>query len=71
MTAKADLIRSINLLSSGTIAGFVGSNKYSIIDNAVSKAILYAAQLTEEECAAVRTMEDIANLFRAAWKKIK
>lgn len=71
MTAKADLIHSINLLSSGTIAGFIGSSKYTLIDNAVSKAILYAAQLTEEECAAVQTMEDIANLFRAAWKKIK
>ena len=71
MTAKGELMRNINLLSSGTIAGIIGSDKYTIIDNAVSKAVLYAAQLTEEECAAVQTMEDIANLFRAAWKKIK
>ena len=66
MTAKGELMRQINLLSSGTIAGIIGSSKYSVIDRAAYKTLLLVSSMTEDECAAVRTLEDIAALFHQA-----
>lgn len=66
MTEKGRVLHYLRNLSSGTIAGIIGSNKYQLIDRAASKAILYAASLTESECAAVRTMEDYTKLIQAA-----
>ena len=71
MTAKGELMRNINLLSSGTIAGFIGSDKYAVIDRAATKTLLYVStRMTEQECAAVQTMEDLAALFARAKEEI-
>lgn len=69
-TAKGTLMHQINLLSSGTIAVFIGNNKYAVIDRAACKTLQLVASMTEEECAGVQTMEDIGNLFLTAQKKI-
>lgn len=71
MTAKGELMRNINLLSSGTIAGFIGSDKYAVIDRAACQTLELISRMTEEECAAVKTMEDIAALFHRAKKEIR
>lgn len=71
MTAKGILMQQINLLSSGTIAQFVGSDKYTVIDRAATKTLLYVStRMTDAECAAVQTMEDIAAIFAMAQKEI-
>ena len=71
MTAKGELMRNINLLSSGTIAEFIGSDKYAVIDRAATKTLLYVStRMTEQECAAVQTMEDMAALFARAKEEI-
>lgn len=70
-TAKGELMHQINLLSSGTIAGIIGSSKYSVIDLAACQTLELISRMTEEECAAVQTMEDIAVLFRKAQDAIR
>ena len=67
MTEKGRVLHYLRNLSSGTLAGIVGSTKYAVLDRAASNALLYASRvLTEEECGAVRTMEDYTNLVLAA-----
>lgn len=66
--SKSELIKTISGLSSGTIAVFIGCAKYTVIDHAASKAILYVATLTEDECNNVNTLEDICNIFLKANK---
>lgn len=69
MTAKESLIEQINLLSSGTIANFINTARYCEIHRVAAKAMGYVATvMTEEECAAVQTMEDIAAIFHKAQK---
>ena len=70
MTAKGELMRQINLMSSGTIAGIIGSDKYAVIDRAACQTLELISRMTEEECAAVQTMEDIAALFAKAKEEI-
>lgn len=71
MTAKEKLIRDIRLMSSGTIAGIIGTTKYILIDQAASKALLYVSEkMTEQECAAIHTMEDICSVFLKAQESI-
>lgn len=66
MTAKGNLMRQINTLSSGTIANLIGSDRYIAIDRAATQAILYVSALPEEECKKYQTFEDICRLFKTA-----
>ena len=72
MTAKGNLMHRIRNMSSGTIAGIIGTTKYILIDRAASKALLYVSEkMTEQECAAVQTMEDICSVFLKAQESVR
>lgn len=66
MNAKENLIRTLNTMSSGTIASLIGSDRYAVIDRAANTAVLYAAALPEEECKKYQTFEEICRLFKTA-----
>ena len=66
MTAKGNLLRNLRTFSSGTIAVLIGSDRYTMIDRAVSAAVLYAADMPEEECEKYQTFDDICRLFKKA-----
>ena len=66
MNAKENLIWTLSTMSSGTIAGLIGSDRYAVIDRAANTAVLYAAALTEDECKKYRTFEEICSLFKTA-----
>ena len=66
MTAKGNLIHTLNSLSSGTIATLIGSDRYAVIDRAANTAVLYAAAMPEEECKKYQTFDDICRLFKEA-----
>lgn len=72
MTAKGALMQQINMMSSGTIATFVNSDKYSVIDRASCKTLMYiSTMMTEEECANIKTLSDIGHLFCIAQEVIR
>lgn len=68
MTAKADLMHQVRLLSSGTIATFIGDDRYKAIGLASCLALQLISSMTGEECSRVQTLEDIRNLFIIALK---
>lgn len=69
MTEKGRVLHMLRNLSSGTIAGLIGSDKYMIIDRAATTAILYVSNtVSENRCRGVQTMEDLCNLFLEAQK---
>lgn len=69
MSEKNRVLTYLRTMSSGTIAGIIGSPKYSLIDAAYSRAILYAAGLSEQECKGIQTMEDFAEIFKKSQKR--
>lgn len=46
---RRELLHNLGTLSSGTIAGVIGSPKYAAIDRAIGNAILYAAHKAPDE----------------------
>lgn len=61
---KGEILRNIRSMSSGTIANLIGNSKYVIIDRAATAAMERASALTDAECKAIETFEDICNLFK-------
>lgn len=67
---RAQTVRALSTLSSGTIARMIGSNKYSVIDRMISNAIIYASEIMSDEAmpeypvslAALERIIRIANL---------
>lgn len=69
MTEKGRVLHQLRNMSSGTIAGLIGSDKYMIIDRAATNAILYvSSELSEDRCREIRTMEDLCKIFLEAQK---
>lgn len=63
---RSELVRSLRLLSSCTIASAIGSSRYSVIDRAISNAIIYASETaTEEEIAPCCTLADVLSFLTA------
>ena len=57
---RSELTRFLRTLTSGTVAGAIGSDNYVIIDRSVTGAILYAIeQATDEETAPIEELEDV------------
>jgi len=46
---RAQTVRALSTLSSGTISRMIGSNKYAIIDRWISNAVIYAAEIMSDE----------------------
>lgn len=61
---KSKAIQAISNLSSGTIAGIIGSAKYSLIDDAVNTWILKAAKLEESAFKRCETWMDVLALVK-------
>lgn len=68
---RSELTIGLRSLSAGTIANAIGSNKYAVIDRAVSSAILYAIeQAAEDEIKPLDGLSGILS-FLAAHKGYK
>lgn len=63
---RSELTRYMRTLTSGTIAATIGSDKYIVIDRAVTGAILYTIKkATEEETAPIEHIEDVLTFLNA------
>ena len=57
---RSELTRFLRTLTSGTVAGAIGSDKYVVIDRSVTGAILYTIeQATDEETAPIEELDDV------------
>ena len=69
MTEKGRVLHQLRNMSSGTIAGLIGSDKYVIIDRAATTAVLYVSNtVSENRCREIQTMEDLCSIFLEAQK---
>ena len=69
MTEKGRVLHPLRNMSSGTIAGLIGSDKYVIIDRAATTAVLYVSNtVSEDRCREIQTMEDLCSIFLEAQK---
>lgn len=69
MTEKSRVLHQLRNMSSGTIAGLIGSDRYMIIDRAATNAILYVSNtVSEDRCREIQTMEDLCKIFMEAQK---
>ncbi|MBQ6599993.1 MAG: hypothetical protein IJH79_20805 [Lentisphaeria bacterium] len=69
MTEKGRVLHQLRNMSSGTIAGLIGSDKYVIIDRAATTAVLYVSNtVSEDRCREIQTMEDLCSIFLEAQK---
>lgn len=63
---RSELVRSLRLLSSGTVAVAIGSSRYVVIDRAISNAIIYASETaTDEEITPCCTLADVLSFLTA------
>jgi hypothetical protein len=64
--SRKEVVQYLNRLSSGTIAVIIGNSKYSAIDRAINKAILYASEIKSDFPESDLTMDYISNLIHEA-----
>ncbi len=62
--SKSEAIREIARLTSGTIAGIIGSTKYSAIDDAVNRWIITADAMPDDAFTSCETWPDVLEVVK-------
>ena len=62
--SKSEAIREIASLTSGTIAGIIGSTKYSAIDDAVNRWIITADAMPDDAFTTCENWRDVLEVVR-------